>query len=522
MSYLGQVSPRFGAPLSTSQGIDLINSAHAISVSLCRTGGTGGVGDLDQLGTVDYEEGRKEAIEAMEAGYSRFRVPTQVEELANFYKTTLPDINNDEIVYIYPLEEIAAAAVAYAKAGRIVFTGTEEGSHCLAVFPHEKSAEAKQFWQHTGLGISSRQAEDITNKKIDNDRSSADLLRERLAGLYELENAGDVYLFSSGITAFFNAYKSVITRKNTKVVQFGMAYMDTLKIPERFGPGSIFAETLDKLEEALRSNNISAIILEVPSNPLLQTPDLEKLRQLAEQYHVPVIIDDTVATIFNIDARQYADIVVTSLTKATTGSADVLAGSAVLNPKSPFYNELKPSLDQAPQTLYPRDVRRVVETSEGFEQRVRKMNENAAQLAAFLRSHDMVDQVYYTDQDPNYAKAKRKGAGGGCLLSFTLKDPELMAAFYDILECAKGPSLGTEFTLVGQYALLAHYNELPQIERKGIRPDILRVSVGIEDPDRIIEVFRRAFENIREQNNINPASVRRRPWQLAYDRALVA
>ena len=90
----------------------------------------------------------------------------------------------------------------------------------------------------------------------------------------------------------------------------------------------------------------------------------------------------------------------------------------------------------------------------------------------------------------------RSGAGYGCLLSFELKQGRQQAQLvYDALRVSKGPSLGTNFTLACPYTQLAHYDELAWAESCGVAADLLRVSVGLEDPDELWMRFQRALDS---------------------------
>ena len=102
-----------------------------------------------------------------------------------------------------------------------------------------------------------------------------------------------------------------------------------------FGLGTEFDELEAFLEdEAKNSRRIQALWAEFPANPLLVTPDLARLRDLADKYDFPLLIDDTVASFCNVDVlgADGADVLITSLTKSFSGYADVMAGSAVINP----------------------------------------------------------------------------------------------------------------------------------------------------------------------------------------------
>lgn len=109
------------------------------------------------------------------------------------------------------------------------------------------------------------------------------------------------------------------------------SYTDSIKVYERWGSGcyTFFDEpssNLASLEKLLQTTRISAVFTEVPSNPLLQTPNMARLRELANEYGFMIVVDETVGTFINTDVLQYADIISTSMSKLFSGSANVMGG----------------------------------------------------------------------------------------------------------------------------------------------------------------------------------------------------
>ncbi|MFL0782382.1 MAG: PLP-dependent transferase, partial [Prochlorococcus sp.] len=121
---------------------------------------------------------------------------------------------------------------------------------------------------------------------------------------------------------------------------------------------------------------------------------------------------------------------------------------------------------------------------------------NCQALAEHLSAHPAIRRVMHPGHCPNFRALMRPQAGHGCLLSFELKGG-LPAAqrVYDQLRVCKGPSLGTDFTLVCPYVLLAHYNELNWAESCDVPRHLLRVSVGLEAADELWERFQSALES---------------------------
>lgn len=109
-------------------------------------------------------------------------------------------------------------------------------------------------------------------------------------------------------------------------------YIDTLKVLEKFGPGCIFyghgtPADLDDFEHRLQGGErFLALFCEFPSNPLLRSPDLARIRSLADEYDFAVVIDETIGNFLNVHVLPYSDVLVSSLTKIFSGDSNVMGG----------------------------------------------------------------------------------------------------------------------------------------------------------------------------------------------------
>ena len=131
-----------------------------------------------------------------------------------------------------------------------------------------------------------------------------------------------------------------------------------------------------------------------------------------------------------------------------------------------------------------------------FPERVRKHNQHGLVIAERLRGHPNVERVWYPKWENReaYEAVRRADGGYGSLLAFLPKEAEVRAArVYDALTVCKGPSLGTVFTLACPFTLLAHYNELEWAESCGVSRYLIRISVGLEDPDELWRRFEAAL-----------------------------
>lgn len=315
----------------------------------------------------------------------------------------------------------------------------------------------------------------------------------------------DIYLFPCGMSAIFNSHRALLgARGSMKIINFGFPYVDTLKILEKFGPGCIFyghssESDLDDLERRLVSGErFLALFCEFPGNPLLTCPNLVRIRQLADRYDFAVVVDETIGTFANVNLLPFADVVVSSLTKIFSGDCNVMGGSAIFNPNGKYYSALKNfARVEFEDTYWPEDVMFMERNSRDFVSRIERINANSEAICDVFRASPLIKTIFYpkyNESKANYEACKVPGGGYGGLLSVVFHRREHAVAFYDAVDTAKGPSLGTNFTLTSPYVLLAHYQELDWAEEFGVDRDMIRISVGLEETENIVKVFQTALK----------------------------
>ncbi len=472
-------------------GKPIPDSKHAVSVCLPKW-----------ADVVDYEEGEERVIEAMQAGYPRFFYHPLVEEF--FAECERKFAREGEFCIAFPSKRIAEQCVKYI-APYVDITGRTEPYGAQDVYvcclPEAARACAGEFWQHTGMIINSRQAEAVLSGNFPAEDNSKNIIKQRIAGLSG-EDEDNIYLFPSGMGAIFTAHQAITDiNPQQKTIQLGFPYVDSLKVQEKFGAGVHFLKYNDDndlaaVEEIIRNEKIAAVFCEFPGNPLLQSIALDKLSEILRVREVPLIIDDTVATWYNVDLREFADITTTSLTKFFAGSCDVIAGSLVINSASPLYDKLKPAVDNIYEDLlFTGDAQVLEKNSRDFSGRMEKINGTTEVICDYLRNHPEIKQVYYPKYitPDTYNRLKRPGAGYGGLFSVTFSSEQKAIDFYDNIEICKGPSLGTNFTLACPYTLLAHYHELDFAAKFGIEANLIRISIGLEDADDLVSKFEKAL-----------------------------
>ncbi|EJS43093.1 str2p [Saccharomyces arboricola H-6] len=352
---------------------------------------------------------------------------------------------------------------------------------------------------------------------------------------YHVNPNTDVYLFPSGMASIFTAHRlflnfdaNRLSRSSSrqdkligygppfkKTVMFGFPYTDTLSILREFNHTHFLGQgdstSMDALKKILHSGEqILAVFIEAPSNPLLKMGDLQELKKLSDLYSFYIVVDETVGGFVNIDVLPYADIVCSSLTKIFSGDSNVIAGSLVLNPRGKIYEFARRFMkteDGYEDCLWCEDALCLERNSRDFVERATKVNTKTDVLLTKVllpQEGKLFKKIYYpslTSEETkrNYDNVKcAKDGGYGGLFSLTFFDIEKAKKFFNNLELCKGPSLGTNFTLACPYAIIAHYQELDEIAQYGVEKNLVRVSVGLENSDLLCNVFQHAIEKALE------------------------
>jgi cystathionine gamma-synthase len=389
---------------------------------------------------------------------------------------------------------LAAAELAADFVRRTTEVGAEvvkKNGMAAVVTTAKGNTALRSFWQHTGLIVSSRQAEALMSGReelADGDVVRASL-RRHLAGFYDCPE-DDVFLAPTGMAALFAALQAVQQRTPGRpTAQLGFPYVDTLKLQQKLGTGGILLSHLNtietKLQSLLQREKLAGCFCEIPGNPLLGCVDLHKISPLARSHHVPLVADDVVATPINVDLGRHADLIATSLTKFIVGTGEAMGGALICNPRSPLHRELKPIVQrQHEELLWGEDAVVLERQAGGFPERMPRHNQSGLLLAERLRQHPAVERVWYPKWEFSeaYEAVRRQDGGWGALITFLPKDAERTSPMiYDRLAFSKGPSLGTVFTLACPFTLLAHYTELDWAESCGVSRYLIRISVGLED-----------------------------------------
>ncbi|HEY1764523.1 MAG TPA: PLP-dependent transferase [Opitutaceae bacterium] len=381
--------------------------------------------------------------------------------------------------------------------------------------------KAKLYLQNVGGFLSSREAEDrlaaigagpapTPEAAFGGDAEAQ--IRRVLAPQFAGTTPSDLLLANSGMNAVFAGFRAVsevqAPRNRTAWVQLGWLYLDTIAILKRFTPAAAdyipVRDVLDMgaLEKvfAERGTTIAGVIAEVPSNPLIQTPDIDRLASLCRAHGIRLVLDPSVSSVFAVDCLRHADVVVNSLTKYTGSDGDVIAGLVAVNPAGPDAAALRRSAARGVEAPYPRDRSRLAAQIGATRAVLDRIQETTPKVAAFLASHPRVARTYWALEPASrehYLKIARTPAATGGMISFTLRGK--LEPFYDRLRLPKGPSFGMRTTLICPFMYLAHYDLVTsesgraELAANLLDPDLLRLCVGMEPADEIIGALNEAL-----------------------------
>ena len=326
------------------------------------------------------------------------------------------------------------------------------------------------------------------------------------ANLASLEGARWGLGFGSGLAAV-NALADRLLPGDHVVTGndlYGGTYRIFSRVFARYGIDFSFVNASD--EEAVRDAfrpETKLLYLETPTNPLLSLCDVEKLTGMARERGVTSVVDNTFATPYLQQPLALgADLVLHSLTKYLGGHSDVVAGCLCGNDDS-LREELAFYQNSVGGQLGPMDAFLVMRGTKTLGVRMDRHCENAQRIAEFLEEQDIVDRVLYPGlaSHPQHELAKRQMSGFGGMVSFDLAgDVESGKTFSKSTKIfALAESLGGVESLVEVPPLMTHAS-IPAAERRaaGMQDGLVRLSVGIEHVDDLLEDVAQALDVVRK------------------------
>lgn len=318
----------------------------------------------------------------------------------------------------------------------------------------------------------------------------------------DLEEGHAGFAFGSGMAAItavmmlFNSGDHVILTDDV----YGGTFRVMTKVLNRFGIDATFVDTsnLENIEKAMKENT-RAIYIETPTNPLLKITDIKQASEIAKKHGLLTIVDNTFSTPYwQTPITLGADIVLHSATKYIGGHSDVVAGLVVVNSEK-LAEELHFVQNSTGGVLGPQDSWLLMRGIKTLGVRMEEIESNTKEIVTFLQSHPKVKKVYYPgiESHPNYELAKKQALGFGGMVSFDIgseqaADEMLKKVHYFTL----AESLGAVESLISVPARMTHAS-IPKERRAelGITDGLVRISVGLEDVEDLIEDLKRGLED---------------------------
>jgi methionine-gamma-lyase len=380
-----------------------------------------------------------------------------------------------------------------------------------STFVFENAAAGKRFFE----GVTGKRpggAEGLIYSRFNG--PNQEILEDRLA---VWEEADDALAFSSGMAAIATLLLTFV-QPGDVVVHSGPLYAATetliAKILGRFGvswidfPAGATREEIDAaIARAKEKGRVSLIYLESPANPTNALVDVEavaaaRAAAFGPEQFPPIAIDNTfLGPLWAKPLSQGADLSIYSLTKYVGGHSDLVAGALVGDQK--LIDQVRMIRNTIGTICDPNTAWMLLRSLETLELRMERAGQNAAKVCDFLRSHPKVEKIGYLGfLEEGSAQAdifKRHCSGAGSTFSLYLKGGEEEAfAFLDNLKIANlAVSLGGTETLASAPAAMTHLS-VPEERKKqlDITPNLVRISIGCEDPDDLIADFANALNAV--------------------------
>lgn len=322
------------------------------------------------------------------------------------------------------------------------------------------------------------------------------------AALAAIENGKHGLCFGSGLAAT-DAVMKLLSPGDEVIASsdlYGGTYRIFTKIFERYGIRFHFIDMQDANNIRAHVNGQTKMIwIETPTNPLLNIIDIAACAGIAQEHKALLSVDNTFASPYLQNPLDLgADIVVHSATKYLGGHSDVVHGAVIVKDDA-LAQQLAFIQNSCGAVPGPQDCFLVLRGLKTLHVRMQRHCENGETVARFLREHAAVSKVFWCgfEDHPNHAVAKKQMRGFGGMISFTLKNDSMEAAL-KVLSGTKlfslAESLGGVESLIGHPASMTHAS-IPREDRikNGLTDSLIRLSVGIEDADDLVEDLRQAI-----------------------------
>jgi len=326
-------------------------------------------------------------------------------------------------------------------------------------------------------------------------------------GIAQLDGGARGFAYSSGMAAIANLL--LLFKQGDHLVVTEDLYGGTFRVIDKVfvkqGLTATYVDTSvpEAVGRALRDNT-RAVLLEVPTNPLLKVADIRKISDMAKGRGILTIVDNTFLTPYLLRPLELgADAVVYSATKFISGHNDVLAGLVVVKDEE-LGKQIYFLQNSVGAVLGPQDCWLVIRGLKTLSVRIDRQLENARTIAEWLVRQASVKKVYYPglETDPGHCLLKAQARGFGAMVAFEVADRRVAE---DVLRKVRlisfAESLGGVETLITYPAFQTHADMDPsERERMGINDRLLRLSVGIEDEGDLLDDLGQALSGGEEES----------------------
>lgn len=323
--------------------------------------------------------------------------------------------------------------------------------------------------------------------------------------LAAIENGKHAFVFSSGMGSIDTVMKML--NPGDEVIStndlYGGTYRLFTKTYARFGLNFHFLNLADLAAmEALITEKTKWIWVETPTNPTLNIIDIAAVCAIAHKHGVKVAVDNTFASPYLQNPLDLgADLVMHSITKYLGGHSDTVMGGLILNDDA-LAEQIAFNQNATGAVPGPQDCFLVLRGIKTLHLRMERHCQNALSIVNFLQTHPAVDKIYFPGlaSHPGHEVAKKQMRGFGGMISFTLKNNTVESAVKVLSSThlfALAESLGGVESLIGHPATMTHAS-IPKEEREktGVVDSLIRLSVGVEDAEDLIEDLRKALDKI--------------------------
>ena len=327
---------------------------------------------------------------------------------------------------------------------------------------------------------------------------------ELVQKMCKLEGAEDGYAFATGMSAIFSTFAALLNAGD-HILSFRAVFGSTHTLFTKFFPKWKIKTTyfdsvdLNQIDKLIRPTT-KIIYVESPTNPGLQVLDLEKLGRIAKQKKVIFIVDNCFSTPYLQQPIKFgADLVIHSATKLIDGQGRVMGGITV--GKSELIRKIYLFARNSGPALSPFNAWILSKSLETLAVRLDKHCDNAEKVIKFLDKHIHINEVRYpfSKKHPQYKIAKKQMKRGGNIIAFEVKGGLGVGQQFvnNIKLCSLSANLGDTRTIITQPAFSTH-SKLSHKERKAVHisDNLIRISVGLEDMDDIINDIDQALNNV--------------------------